>query len=62
MKKATIVKWMKKHPKTKKPMYYFHVEYANGNIGDSQKFASRSGRSKAVRKLLSAGKYNVKAK
>ena len=49
--KATIEKWTKKHRATGTPIYYFHRVYANGNVGDMEKFKSRSGRNARVAKL-----------
>ncbi len=44
--------WSTKNRKTGKRTYYCHRVYANRNVGESQKWASRSGRSSYVRKQL----------
>lgn len=50
----TIEKWSHKNASTGKRQFFFHVKYANGNLGDSEKFASHSGRDKRVAKLVKA--------
>lgn len=58
MKRTDVLeKWS---ARTKKGfVYYFHRKAANGNIESVSKFKTRSGRSRAIKKILSKEKLKV---